>query len=127
MPLRLYLDDCAFSHELRDLLLAAGHEVVVPADVGLTGDYDERHFEYAVQHQLIVVTKNPGDFSTLHEEYQARSQNHPGIFAVYQDNDITRDMADREIVHVIGNAEATFQSASMSFENQFVSLNSFRW
>jgi hypothetical protein len=127
VALRLYLDDCAFSHELRTLLLAAGHHVVVPSDAGLTGEYDERHFEYAVRNLLILVTKNPGDFCLLHEDFQARSQDHPGIFAVYQDNDITRDMSDREIVRVIGNAEATYQSASIPFTNQFVSLNAFRW
>ena len=125
MALRLYLDDCAFSHNLRDLLLAAGHHVVVPVDAGLRGEDDDRHFEYAVQHQLILVTKNPGDFSLLHEQHLAQQQAHPGIFAVYQDNDITRDMSDREIVQAIGNVETTYQSASVS--NQFVSLNQFRW
>ena len=65
MALKLYLDDCAYSHSLRDLLLTAGHTVVTPADAGLTGRDDPVHLAFATANDLLCVTKNPDDFESL--------------------------------------------------------------
>ena len=61
MALNLYLDDCADSNLLVDLLRQAGHTVVRPRDAGITGEDDDVHLAYAVGHNLILVTKNPQD------------------------------------------------------------------
>lgn len=44
-----YLDDCAFSYRLREMLIEAGHNVQIPADVEppLTGAKDHLHIEHA--------------------------------------------------------------------------------
>jgi len=49
LSLALYLDDCAFSHELKRLLIEAGHDVETPDDVhpSLTGEDDAVHFAHA--------------------------------------------------------------------------------
>jgi predicted nuclease of predicted toxin-antitoxin system len=126
VTLALYLDDCAFSHDLRRLLLAAGHSVVVPADAGLTQVSDDRHFAYAVGHQLIVVTKDPADFQLLHEQTLLAGAHHPGIFAVYQDNDPSRDMSNGDIVNAIANAEAWYGGQAGGLTDLFLSLNACR-
>ena len=81
MALGLYLDDCINDRLLARLLVQAGHTVVRPVDVGNDGVDDPVHLSYAVQHDLIVVTKDPDDFHALHR----LDQNHPGIFGIYQD------------------------------------------
>jgi predicted nuclease of predicted toxin-antitoxin system len=81
------------------VLQAAGFEVIVPADAGLTGADDEVHFEFARAHGLVLITTNPRDFILLHE----RTSDHPGIFLLYLDNDVTKDMSDEEIARAIGN------------------------
>ncbi len=108
MALNLYLDDCSNSALLADLLQRAGHRVVRPTDagVGLDGADDAVHFAFAMENALTLVTKNPADFLGLHE---ATERNHPGIFGVYQDNDVSRDMSDAEIVRAIANVEAASQ------------------
>jgi hypothetical protein len=126
VALALYLDDCAYSHTLRALLLAAGHQVTVPADAGLTQVADDVHLAYAIQHQLILVTKNPGDFQALHQQLTAVGHHHPGIFAVYQDNDVTRDMSNADIVHAIANAESWHGGGPQAFVDLFLSLNAYR-
>jgi len=70
LSLRLYLDDCIYSHELRRLLVEAGHDVQVPADVypPLTGQEDQRHFAHACNSQRVLLTKNPRDFQELHRQ-----------------------------------------------------------
>ena len=123
MTLALYLDDCAFAHELRDLLTVAGHSVVIPADVGLRGARDQLHFQHAVGNQLILLTKNPLDFEVLHKAHLTAGSHHSGVFAVYQDND-PRDMSNQEIVAAIANAETWY--AGMGFDDLFLSLNACR-
>lgn len=99
MTLRLLLDECAHSHRLHHLLRDEGHEVVIPREVGLSGEDDEVVFAYAREHDLAVLTKNPRDFEFLH----ALHPSHAGIFAVYQDNDPKRDLADLDIVRALTN------------------------
>jgi predicted nuclease of predicted toxin-antitoxin system len=102
LTLPLYLDDCAFDRDLRRVLQTAGHTVVVPADAGLTGADDEAHFAYVRAHGLVLVTFNADDFIALHE----RTSDHPGIFLIYSDNDVTRDMTNAEVVRAIANVLA---------------------
>jgi hypothetical protein len=80
--------------------------VVRPAEVGLTGEDDDVHLSYAVQHGLIVVTKDPDDFHELH----LRNPNHHGIFGIYQDNDVGRAMSNADVVSAIGKIEAAVPS-----------------
>jgi hypothetical protein len=123
VALALYLDDCAFSHILRTLLTTVGHRVVVPVDAGLVGAADDRHFAFTTANNIILVTKNPSDFIALHEEYQANQQDHPGIFVIYGDNDLRRDMTAAEIVRAIANVEGT----QAPIPNHVVVLNHYRW
>jgi predicted nuclease of predicted toxin-antitoxin system len=122
VALGLYLDDCAFSHSLARLLRQAGHTVTTPADAGLTGSDDDVHFAYAVHQGLIVLTKNPADFHDLHE----LNENHPGILAVHQDNDVSKDMSDPEIVQAIASLEAVYAQTNTPLANEFHDLNQWR-
>lgn len=74
------------------------HHVEIPQDANLRGADDGAHFAYARAHDLIVVTKDPDDFEELHRQHP----HHPGIFAIYQDND-ARDMSDEDIARAIQN------------------------
>ena len=76
------------------------------------------HFAYARAHDLIVVTKNPDDFEELHRRYPE----HPGIFAIYQDND-PRDMSYPEIAQAIANIVA----AEIAITGAFHILNRRRY
>ena len=121
MALGLYLDDCLNSRLLARLLLRAGHPVIRPVDVGNDGVADPIHLTYAVQHGLILVTKDSDDFRALHEQ----DQNHPGIFGIYQDNDSTRDMTLADIVAAIGRIEVAVL-LGYSIAGQFHVLNDWR-
>ena len=105
MSLTLYLDDCAFSHELKRLLSEAGHDVAVPADAQppLTGADDDVHFAHARATGRVILTLNPRDFQDLHDQ----EPDHPGILAVYQDNNPAKDMSYRQIAQAIANLERT--------------------
>lgn len=118
LSLRLYLDDCADSTRLFTLLQENGHHVTRPRDVSLTGASDAMHFIYAREHDLILITTNPRDFEPPHQQYH----DHPGIFAIYQDNDL-RDMTLAEIVQAIHNVMA----AGVPIAGQFIVLNSWRY
>ena len=121
MALNLYLDDCANSDLLAQLLARAGHTVVRPADAGTAGETDEVHFRHAQGHGLVLITKNPRDFRALHNQ----DQNHSGIFAVYQDNDPSRDMSPAEIVAAVANIEAAIPYG-YQIAGEFHNLNAWR-
>lgn len=125
MTLNLYLDDCVLDPRLVELLLQAGHHVIRSSDhnVGLEGEDDDVHFEYAVEHGLVILTKNPADFELLH---QANSL-HFGILAVYQDNDPSRDMTNAEIVKAISSLCQAAQSGGNPIHGNFHSLNAWRF
>jgi predicted nuclease of predicted toxin-antitoxin system len=123
VPLSLYLDDCAYSHTLADLLREGGHRVIVPADVGLGGADDDVHLRHATENRLILVTKNPADFLDLHEQ---TAGSHAGVLAIYQDNDVTRDMPDTEIAGVITFLEAFFGQHNLAFAGNFHVVNQWR-
>jgi Domain of unknown function (DUF5615) len=125
VALNLYLDDCSNSDLLADLLQQAGHRVVRPTDegVGLGGEDDDVHFEFAAAHDLTIITKNPADFQTLHD----LDQRHSGILAVYQDNDISRDMSNADIVRAIRNLEEAIQQGGPQIQGEFQILNDWRY
>jgi predicted nuclease of predicted toxin-antitoxin system len=121
LSLKLYLDDCAFSHRLRQLLCHAGHDVEAPADTvpPLTGAGDAVHFAHAKATDRVILTLNPRDFKALHDQ----DSNHPGILTVYQDNDPTKDMSYSDIVQAIANLERNVAKIA----GGFWSLNAYRW
>ena len=124
MALKLYLDDCANSDLLANLLCQSGHTVTRPADAGLEGADDDVHFAYAVTHGLCVITKNPSDFRDLDA---AADHQHSGILAVFQDNDRGRDMSDAEIVKAIANLEKAAQEGGDPIQGMYHHLNYWRF
>ena len=105
--MRLYLDDNTARPLLTTLLRKAGHDVVIPADVGTAGLSDPRHLTYAVQHDRVLLTHDHHDFDDLHRLVQATGGSHAGILVVRLDNDPKRDMKDADIVRAIAKLEAS--------------------
>ncbi len=71
MALNLYLDDCANSDLLAELLRQTGHRVVRPTDeeVDLSGEDDDVHFDFAAANGLTILTKNPADCKASRRVY----------------------------------------------------------
>jgi predicted nuclease of predicted toxin-antitoxin system len=120
--MNLYLDDNINKGRLADQLRRAGHRVVVPAAVGLSGASDSRHFLYAIEQQFVLLTRDHEDFFVLHRVVRATQGQHPGILAVRADNDVRRDMKDNDIVRAIRNLE----NAGIPVANEFHVLNHWR-
>jgi predicted nuclease of predicted toxin-antitoxin system len=120
--MNLYLDDDMAKGSLVARLRRAGHQVVVPSDAGLSGAWDPLHLLYAVQHSLVLVSKNHDDFRDLHLLVQATSGRHFGIAIVRADNDPRRDMTDGDIARAVENLE----SANVPIGNEFQILNHWR-
>jgi hypothetical protein len=102
----LYLDDDSTDAVLVRLLVADGHLVVLPADVGLSGKKDPVHVMEAIRTNRVLLTHNYDDFNLLHQLILLVGGHHPGILAVRRDNDPTRDMRPRHIVRAIRNLAA---------------------
>lgn len=116
MTLRLYLDDCAYHKVLAEVLLGAphGHYVDTPIDSGLLGADDDEHFQYAVKHDLVIVTMDPDDFHELH----LKDSNHAGVIGVYVSSRPS-DMSALDIANAIQN----LLDAGLELRGGFHSLN----
>ena len=74
--------------------------MVTVNDAGLSGLPDSVVFDYAREHQRIILTRNCGDFLELHQA----SPVHAGILAVYPNSDTAKNMSYQEISNAIGNS-----------------------
>ena len=120
--MKLYLDDDTASGILTQLLHQAGHEVQVPTDVGQNGKSDPVYLTHAITEGRVLVTKNYGDFEELHLLVKQAQRHHPGLLAIRQDNDPTRDLTPKGIVRAIRNLE----TAGVPIADEYTILNAWR-
>ena len=107
MFLTIYLDECSDDDGLIALLIQAGHTVISPRVAGTKDWKDPDHLAYAAAHGYVLLTHNPKDFDMLHKSWQTQGQTHSGIFLIYKNNNVRKDMASTDIVRAIGNLLAS--------------------
>jgi predicted nuclease of predicted toxin-antitoxin system len=105
--MRLYLDEDMAGRELVTRLRNAGHDVEIPADVGLVGESDPIQFTHAVSNRRILLTRNAQDFDIVHDLIAAASGHHPGLLCMGSDNDSSKDLTPGGIVVAIGHLLAS--------------------
>ena len=115
----IYLDDCSDDDDLIAFLTQAGHTVISPRTAGTKGWDDPDHLAYAAAHGDVLLTHNPKDFDMLHKSWQTQGRTHSGIFLIYQDNNVRKDMTSPDIVRAIGN----LLTSGLSIVNEVYILN----
>jgi predicted nuclease of predicted toxin-antitoxin system len=120
--MKIYLDDNKADAALARSLRKAGHLVVRPAEVGLTGVSDPRHFQHAIQAGLTVLTGDREDFHELHDLVLTSGGSHSGILIIRSDNDPKRDMKTRHILVALQRLERS----GVPLESQLLVLNHWR-
>src|SRR5205809_1043837 len=99
--MRLYLDDDIVSAALIQVLTGAGHDVRLPADLGLRGKHDAVHLIQAIRESRLCLSRNYDDFEELHILVGDSKGHHSGIVIVRRDNDPKRNMSPRDIVRAL--------------------------
>lgn len=104
--MRLYIDDDSVDTGLIRLLRRAGHDVRIPADVGMAGSSDHVHLAHAIRDNRAVLTRNYRDFEPLHDlVVLAARGHHAGILAVRYDDNKKHKMSSADIVRALRNLE----------------------
>jgi hypothetical protein len=118
--MRLYVDDDSVDTGLIRLLRRDGHDVQMPANVGLTGSRDPVHLAHAIQDQRAILTRNHWDFEPLHELvlFAARGH-HERILVVRYDNNPRNNMSSRDVARAIRKLE----NAGVSIADAYHELN----
>src|SRR5262249_1972064 len=101
--MRLYLDEDTASALLPSLLRNAGHDVQVPADVGLSSRHDAAQLLHSIREDRVFLSRNYRDFENLHLLVLGSSGHHPGIMVVRRDDDPRRNLSPRDVVRAIRN------------------------
>lgn len=118
--MRLYLDDDSVDPSLIRLLRRDGHDVQIPADVGLTGSSDQAHLAHAIRDQRAILTRNSGDFEDLHDLVVfAGNGHHGGILVVLFDNNPRNNMSPGDIARAVRKLE----SAGVAIADSYHALN----
>jgi predicted nuclease of predicted toxin-antitoxin system len=120
--MKLYLDDDMASPLLAKLLQQEGHNVQIPADIGLSGEDDPVHFRRAALEGRAIITGNHDDFEHLHLLLVDLTGHHFGVLIVRRDNDPKRDLKPAGIVRALRNLLA----ANVPISDQFIVLNLWR-
>lgn len=120
--MRLYIDDDTCASVLVGLLRKAGHEVVIPADLGMAGRHDAEHLLRCVQEGRVFLTKNYTDFDPLHALLIGCAGTHTGIIVIRQEDDRRKNMTPKGIVTAIGKVE----QACPDLTNELITLNDWR-
>ncbi len=80
MAIRLYLDaDITAGPLLAAILRQRGFDVISAVDVGNDALSDAGQFDYAVEHQRVLLTFNIKDFIPLAETFYAEGREFPGL------------------------------------------------
>ena len=93
--MRRYLDDDTASPLLAKLLGNAGHDVQLPSAAGMSGKDDAVHLTHAIQDDRTCLTKNHGDFETLHNLIVAANGFFPALWILF-----TSLKTERELIRV---------------------------
>ena len=118
--MRLYIDDDSVDPGLIRLLRRDGHDVQVPADVGMVGSSDQAHLAHAIRGQRSVLTRNHDDFEALHDlVVSAAKGHHEGILVVLFDNNPRNNMSSGDIARAIRNLE----NAGVAIADSYHELN----
>jgi hypothetical protein len=118
--MRLYLDDDSADPNLVRLLRPDGHDVQIPADVGLTGRNDQAHLAHAIRERRALLTRNADDFEDLHDLIVfAATGHHAGIVVVLFDNNPRNNMNAGDIARAVRNLE----KAGVAITDSYHELN----
>ena len=99
MSLSLLIDEDSLAKPLVNLLRKAGYDVITANEAGLAGALDSVVLDYAREENRVLLTQNCDDFQSLHQE----NPNHPGILAIYHNDDYSKDMSRQAIVRAIAS------------------------
>jgi hypothetical protein len=118
--MRLYLDDDSVDPGLIRLLRRDGHDVQVPADVGLAGSSDQVHRAHAIRDRRANLTRNYKDFDGLHDlVVLAANGHHAGILVVLFDNNPRNATSSGDIARAVRNLE----NAGVAIGDSYHELN----
>jgi len=118
--MRLYIDDDSVDPGLIRLLRRDGHDVQVPADIGLAGSSDQVHLAHAIRHRRAILTRNYRDFEALHDLVVFAANGHQGgILVVRFDNNPRNNMSAGDIARAVRNLE----NAAVAITDSYFELN----
>jgi hypothetical protein len=118
----LYVDDDSCAAALMAMLRKAGHDVLIPADIGMSGSHDAEHLLRSIQEGRVFQTRNYTDFDPIHKLIIGCSGVHFGILVIRQENDRRKNMSYKAIVTAIGKVEQAYADLG----NELVILNDWR-
>jgi hypothetical protein len=119
---KLYIDDDSCDKILIAMLRKAGNDIVIPADVGMSGRRDPEHLLQSVQDDRALLSMNYKDFEPLHHLVVGCSGSHRGIILIRRVNDPRKNLTNKGIVSALAKLERAYPDLT----NELITLNDWR-
>ncbi len=84
MKIYLYMDEDVMDKRLIATLRSQGVDVLTALEANMIDRDDDKHLEYATEHNRVLASFNIGDFQNLHKQYLNTSRSHAGIILAQQ-------------------------------------------
>lgn len=79
MKIYLYMDEDAMDTDVVSILRSRGVDVLTAHEAEMLHKEDDKHLDYATEHNRVLVSFNAGDFQRLHKQYLKAGKSHAGI------------------------------------------------
>jgi hypothetical protein len=119
---KLYLDDDTCAALLVALFRKAGHDVVIPADIGMSGSHDAEHLLRSLRDGRVFMSYNYRDFKPIHELVVGSGGSHAGIVLIRRENDSRKNMTNKNIIAAIARVELAYADLT----DELIILNDWR-
>lgn len=116
--MKILVDEDAQAHRQLTELRVAGHDVLSVGESGNNGLQDPEVLDLAIAQGRALLTKNGADFERL----TAPLEIYPGILAIYQESDTSKNMTYQQVALAVTKLEGS----GMQIANQFHVLNQWR-
>lgn len=78
MKMYLYMDEDAMDTDVVSILRSRNVDVLTAREAKMIHE-DDKHLDYATEHNRVLVSFNAGDFQRLHKQYLKAGKHHAGI------------------------------------------------
>jgi len=79
MKIYLYMDEDVMDKKLIATLRSNSVDVLTAREAKMIDQDDDKHLDYATEHNRVLVSFNMGDFQNLHKQYLKVGKSHAGI------------------------------------------------
>jgi hypothetical protein len=108
------MDEDAMDTDVVSTLRSRGVDILTAHEAKMIRKDDDKHLDYATEHNRVLVSFNAGDFQRLHKQYLKAGKSHAGIILSAQQKYSVGEYA-RRILRLVAAKSAEDMRNNLEF------------